>query len=103
MKTLLTLVVALSLSQAYAQISRIPAPATGMPAAGTSSTSGMMNTNTTTDTVGTSQSSTTKKELSKRPGTMTPAKGANCVDRSGKKFRSGDAGHTACVNSMKAK
>lgn len=129
MKALLTLVMALSLSQAYAQMTGA-SHAVGTPAAGTSSTSGMMNTNqndnrpangmmnsnqrrnsginntnTTTDTIGTSQSSTTRKVLPNTPGTITPpnsnAAGVNCVDRSGRNYGSNDSGYTACVNSMR--
>ncbi|MEA9357569.1 hypothetical protein SHI21_15175 [Bacteriovorax sp. PP10] len=131
MKTLLTLVMALSLSQAYGQMSGTPAPSTGVPAAGTSSMPGMLNnnnpnmnrpadratgirrsntmnnTNTTTDTIGTSQSSTTRGVLPNTPGTITPpnlnATGVNCVDRSGRTYGNNDAGYTACVNSMRTR
>lgn len=133
MKTLLTLAMALSLTQAYGQMSGTPAPATGMPAAGTTTmpgtinnntnanrplindtrtgtqrtNTGINNTNTTTDTIGTSQSSTTRGVLPNTPGTITPANpnaaGVNCVDSSGRSYGNRDTGYTACVNSMRTR
>ena len=67
----------------------------------------MNNVNTTSDTIGTTQSSTTtiKKTKERRVIPITPANtnssGVNCVDRSGRSFGSGDSGYTACVNSMR--
>jgi hypothetical protein len=132
MKSLLTLVMALSLSQAYGQLLGTPAPATGVPAAETSTMPGMFNNNnptmnrpidsatvirrsnttisnpnTTTDMIGTSQSSTTRGVMPNAPGTITPPNlnttGVNCVDSSGRTYGSGETGYTACVNSMRTR
>lgn len=83
---------------------------TSQNATGTTRRSGnvMNNTNTTNDSVGTSQSSTTTiKTKERRVIPITPANtnatGVNCVDRSGRNFGSGDSGYTACVNSMRTR
>lgn len=136
MKTLLTLVLSLTLSQVYAQSSMSSAEGTG--AASGSSTSGttmnsdtrdtdepifgseVPNRNTThgkgartirnktesaSDTVGRTQSSTSRATSKKRVMPVTPSKNkaANCVDNLGRIFGTEDAGYTGCMNSMKNK
>lgn len=117
MKTLLSLVLAVTFSQTYAQSYMSSGAPSGGSAPGAVMTSPnpsrpifdtMNNTKTTSDTVGTTQSSTTttiKKTKERRVIPITPANtnpsGANCVDRSGRSFRSGDSGYTGCINSMR--
>lgn len=134
MKILLTLALALSLSQAYGQSmgAQGTAPATNsrMPGTinspnnnnkpnfgnkvpdsgtttGTQRSNTMNSTSTTTDTIGTTQSSTTRRVIPITPRRVTPANtnatGVNCVDRSGRNFGTGDAGYTGCVNSMRTR
>lgn len=137
MKTLLTLVLALTFSQVYAQSSMSSGEGTG--AASESATSGtIMNSNTntnknepifgsevpdrstthkqgartirsktesTSDTVGRTQSSTSRTTTKKRVIPITPSKNkaANCVDNMGRIFGTEDAGYTGCLNSMRNK
>lgn len=129
MKTLMTIVMALSLSQAYGQASvpsqgTTPAANSTMPGTGsinnenqptfgnrvrnTGTTTGSVrdsNTTTTTDSIGTTQSSTIRREVPTTPGTVTPSRtdgsGANCTDSSGRTFGSRDAGYNACINSIR--
>lgn len=128
MKVLLTLVMILSLSQVYGQSmgAQGTAPATNSAMPGTinspnnnnkpnfgnkvpntGTTTGDQRSNTTTDTIGTTQSTTTRRVIPITPGRVTPpntnSPGVNCVDRTGRNFGSGDMGYTACVNSMRTR
>jgi len=127
MKTFLTLVLVVAFSQVYAQ-SYMSSGAPAGPTSSSSTSGPMMNspnanqrtlevpykgatTDTmTSDTIGTTQSSTTttvKKTKERRVIPITPANtnpsGVNCVDRSGRSFSSGDSGYTGCVNSMRTR
>lgn len=133
MKILLTLTLALTFSQVHAQSymsSGAPAgsataampeatisnPNAAKPTFGTEvpykettsrkAAGSMNNTNTTSDTIGTTQSSTTtikpRRVIPITPPALNPS-GTSCVDRSGRTFNTGDSGYTSCVNSMRTR
>lgn len=131
MKTLLTLVMAFSFSQIYAESTTGAGKASGVgmvtsspdfnePMSGKSvpygetkmkaarKTNAKMNSrDTTSDVISTGQSSTTttRKVMPSAPGTTTTtpgtSMGADCVNRSGQIFTNKNPGYTGCLNSMK--
>lgn len=128
MKMLLTFALALTFSQAYAQSfmsSGAPAgsataampeatisnPNAVKPTFGTDvpykkTTSEKATESMTSDTIGTTQSSTTtikpRRVIPITPPALNPS-GTSCVDRSGRTFNTGDSGYTGCVNSMRTR
>jgi hypothetical protein len=107
MKSMLLLILTISLSTptAFAYTTNGRAT-TGSPAA-TGSTTGSygseaapVNDTVGSDSVGSTQSSTTRRDTTMKSNRKT-APYANCIDRTGRTYGSTDAGYSACRSTMK--
>lgn len=100
MKTILTLVLALSLSSAFASTTPMVAkailPETGSTVGTFGSEAPPANDSVMkTDTINSNQSSTVRSAPSRKKATL-----AKCTDRSGKVYSSVQSGYAACKNEM---